>query len=188
VSKSCAPEHIGGEFLQTILSVGIDVGTSTTQVVFSRLTMDNSAGFFSVPRVDITEKELVYRSEVYTTPLVSDVLIDTGALREIVSAEYARAGYEPADVSSGAVIITGESARKENSDAVLRALSDLAGDFVVSAAGPDMESVIAGKGSGAWQFSKDHHCRVLNMDIGGGTTNVVLFDDGETVAEGVPWI
>ena len=166
------------------LSVGIDVGTSTTQVVFSKLQMDNAGGYFSVPRVAIVDKEVVYKSEVYMTPLKTDVLIDTDALRDIVAAEFRKAGYRPEDTDSGAVIITGESARKENSDAVLKSLSDFAGDFVVSAAGPDMESLIAGKGSGAWQYSMDHHCRVANLDIGGGTTNVVLFEDGETLARG----
>ena len=167
-----------------ILSVGIDVGTSTNQVVFSKLQMDNAGGYFSVPRVAIVDKEVVYKSEVYMTPLKTDVLIDTEALRDIVAAEFRKAGYRPEDTDSGAVIITGESARKENSDAVLKSLSDFAGDFVVSAAGPDMESLIAGKGSGAWQYSMDHHCRVANLDIGGGTTNVVLFEDGETLARG----
>ena len=167
-----------------ILSVGIDVGTSTTQVVFSKLQMDNAGGYFSVPRVAIVDKEVVYKSEVYMTPLKTDVLIDTDALRDIVAAEFRKAGYRPEDTDSGAVIITGESARKENSDAVLKSLSDFAGDFVVSAAGPDMESLIAGKGSRAWQYSMDHHCRVANLDIGGGTTNVVLFEDGETLARG----
>ena len=167
-----------------ILSVGIDVGTSTTQVVFSKLQMDNAGGYFSVPRVAIVDKEVVYKSEVYMTPLKTDVLIDTEALRDIVAAEFRKAGYRPEDTDSGAVIITGESARKENSDAVLKSLSDFAGDFVVSAAGPDMESLIAGKGSGAWQYSMYHHCRVANLDIGGGTTNVVLFEDGETLARG----
>ena len=167
-----------------ILSVGIDVGTSTTQVVFSKLQMDNAGGYFSGPRVAIVDKEVVYKSEVYMTPLKTDVLIDTDALRNIVAAEFRKAGYRPEDTDSGAVIITGESARKENSDAVLKSLSDFAGDFVVSAAGPDMESLIAGKGSGAWQYSMDHHCRVANLDIGGGTTNVVLFEDGETLARG----
>ena len=167
-----------------ILSVGIDVGTSTTQVVFSKLQMDNAGGYFSVPRVAIVDKEVVYKSEVYMTPLKTDVLIDTDALRDIVATEFRKAGYRPEDTDSGAVIITGESARKENSDAVLKSLSDFAGDFVVSAAGPDMESLIAGKGSGAWQYSMDHHCRVANLDIGGGTTNVVLFEDGEPLARG----
>ena len=169
---------------EKILSVGIDIGTSTTQVVFSKLQMDNAGGYFSVPRVAIVDKEVVYKSEVYMTPLKTDVLIDTDALRDIVAAEFRKAGYRPEDTDSGAVIITGESARKENSDAVLKSLSDFAGDFVVSAAGPDMESLIAGKGSGAWQYSMDHHCRVANLDIGGGTTNVVLFEDGETLARG----
>lgn len=167
-----------------ILSVGIDVGTSTTQVVFSKLQMDNAGGYFSVPRVAIVDKKVVYKSEVYMTPLKTDVLIDTDALRDIVAAEFRKAGYRPEDTDSGAVIITGESARKENYDAVLKSLSDFAGDFVVSAAGPDMESLIAGKGSGAWQYSMDHHCRVANLDIGGGTTNVVLFEDGEPLARG----
>ena len=161
-----------------------NVGTSTTQVVFSKLQMDNAGGYFSVPRVAIVDKEVVYKSEIYMTPLKTDVLIDTEALRDIVAAEFRKAGYRPEDTDSGAVIITGESARKENADAVLKSLSGFAGDFVVSAAGPDMESLIAGKGSGAWQYSMDHHCRVANLDIGGGTTNVVLFEDGETAARG----
>ena len=132
-----------------ILSVGIDVGTSTTQVVFSKLQMDNAGGYFSVPRVAIVDKEVVYKSEIYMTPLKTDVLIDTEALRDIVAAEFRKAGYRPEDTDSG-----------------------------------DMESLIAGKGSGAWQYSMDHHCRVANLDIGGGTTNVVLFEDGETAARG----
>lgn len=170
--------------METILSVGIDVGTSTTQVVFSRLVMDNAGGFFSVPKVSIVDKQVIYKSDVHLTPLESEVWINTDRLREIVAHEYERAGFTPADVDSGAVIITGESARKENSDAVLKSLSDFAGDFVVSAAGPDMESVIAGKGSGAWQYSMDNHCRTANLDIGGGTTNIAVFDDGKVIGRG----
>ena len=128
-----------------ILSVGIDIGTSTTQVIFSKLTMENTSGYFTVPRVSIIDKKVVYKSDVYITPLYNEVMIDTDKVRDIVASEFARAGFTPADTSSGAVIITGESARKENSDAVLQKLSDFAGDFVVSAAGPDMESS-CGKG------------------------------------------
>lgn len=167
-----------------ILSVGIDIGTSTTQVIFSKLTMENTSGYFTVPRVSIIDKKVVYKSDVYITPLYNEVMIDTDKVRDIVASEFARAGFTPADTSSGAVIITGESARKENSDAVLQKLSDFAGDFVVSAAGPDMESVIAGKGSGAYEYSMKNNCVVANFDIGGGTTNIVVFDDGKTVARG----
>ena len=163
-----------------ILSVGIDIGTSTTQLVFSRIEMDNTAGYFTAPRIAITGKEILYKSKVYFTPLKTQTLIDADAVREIVAQEFRNAGYSPADTQTGAVIITGESARKENSAAVLQALSDFAGEFVVSTAGPDLESIIAGKGSGAWQYSIDNDCTVVNLDIGGGTSNIVFFNAGDT--------
>lgn len=163
-----------------ILSVGIDIGTSTTQLVFSRIEMDNTAGYFTAPRIAITGKEILYKSQVYFTPLKTQTLIDADAVREIVAQEFRSAGYSPADTQTGAVIITGESARKENSAAVLQALSDFAGEFVVSTAGPDLESIIAGKGSGAWQYSIDNDCTVVNLDIGGGTSNIVFFNAGDT--------
>ena len=167
-----------------ILSVGIDIGTSTTQVIFSRIAMENTGGYFSVPRVAIVEKQGVYKSKIYITPLKTPVLIDGAAVRDIVAREYKAAGYTPANVDTGAVIITGESARKENAAEMLARLSDFAGEFVVSTAGPDLESIIAGKGSGAWQYSMDNACGTVNLDIGGGTTNIVVFQDGETVAKG----
>lgn len=163
-----------------ILSVGIDIGTSTTQVVFSRIEMDNTAGYFTAPRIAITGKEILYKSKVYFTPLKTQTLINADAVREIVAKEFAAAGYTPADTQTGAVIITGESARKENAASVLQALSDFAGEFVVSTAGPDLESIIAGKGSGAWQYSIDNDCTVVNLDIGGGTSNIVFFNAGDT--------
>ncbi|MBR4955804.1 MAG: ethanolamine ammonia-lyase reactivating factor EutA [Clostridia bacterium] len=167
-----------------ILSVGIDIGTSTTQVIFSRLLMDNMADYFSAPRISIVGKELVYKSPVHLTPLKTPVLIDGEGVRRIVEDEYRKAEFTPADVDTGAVIITGESARKENAAEVTAQLSGFAGEFVVSTAGPDLESVIAGKGSGAYQYSLDNHCRVVNLDIGGGTTNIVMFDEGQTVLKG----
>lgn len=170
--------------METILSVGIDVGTTTTQMVFSRLYMENTAGLYNVPKVSITDKEIIYRSEVYETPLLDREHIDAERIRALAETVYRDAGLSPADVSTGAVIITGESARKENAEAIVSTLSGMAGEFVVSAAGPDMESEIAGKGSGAWWASKERHCRVINLDIGGGTTNAVLFNRGRTVMTG----
>lgn len=167
-----------------ILSVGIDIGTSTTQVIFSRISMENTSGYFAVPHIAITDKEVIYKSDIYTTPLKNSYLIDGDAVRDIVSGEFSKAGFSPSDTQTGAVIITGESARKENSALVLEKLSDLAGEFVVSTAGPDLESVIAGKGSGAQSYSDDNACVAANLDIGGGTTNIVIFDCGKVIAKG----
>lgn len=172
-----------GVIMENILSVGIDVGTSTTQLVFSRIAMENTSGYFSVPHISVTSKEVIYKSDIYLTPLKTDKLINGEAIREIVAGEYKKAGYRPEDVDTGAVIVTGESSRKENAEEVLHNLSSFAGDFVVSTAGPDLESVIAGKGSGAYKYSIDNDCTVINMDIGGGTANIVVFDCGDAVSK-----
>lgn len=165
-------------------SVGIDIGTSTSQVVFSRLTVANKAGAFSVPSVEIADKEVIYRSPIYRTPMVDAATIDGEALRRLIAREYAACGITPDQLETGAVIITGEAARKENAAVVLEQLSGFAGDFVVETAGPDLESVIAGQGSGAQRFSQERDAAVINLDIGGGTTNAALFCGGELTACG----
>ena len=169
---------------EQLLSVGIDIGTSTTQCVFSRLTLSNTASAFSVPRIRITEKKVLFRAPTQLTPLTGPDTIDAPALESMIRADYQAAGISPADIRLGAVIITGETARKANARAVTQALSELAGDFVVATAGPALESILAGRGSGAAELSAQKGRRVLNLDIGGGTTNMALFAGGDPVCEG----
>ena len=163
---------------QEIKSIGIDIGTSTTQLVFSRIVVENVAGSYNVPRVSIVDKEVIYRSKIYFTPLRSATEIDAEAVKKIVKDEYEAAGMTPADLSTGAVIITGETARKQNANEVLEALSDFAGDFVVATAGPDLESVLAARGAGTDTISEEHRTAVANLDVGGGTTNIARFTNG----------
>jgi ethanolamine utilization protein EutA len=113
--------------------------------------------------------------------LISRNLINGDALRNIVVREYSLAGYEPKDIKAGAVIITGETARKENAEILLHSLSDYVGDFVVATAGSDLESAIAGKGAGTAELSKREKRMIANFDVGGGTTNVAIFKDGELI-------
>lgn len=169
---------------EELLSVGIDIGTSTTQLIFSKLIVENTASSFSVPRISIVDKDIIYRSDVYFTPLISNQEIDKNKVKEIVEKEYKKSGINKEDIQTGAVIITGETARKENANDVLQTLSGFAGDFVVATAGPDLESIIAGKGAGAHIYSKEHSTSVVNMDIGGGTSNLALFLRGEIVDTG----
>ena len=164
---------------QDLLSVGIDLGTTTTQVVFSRLKVENTASATSIPRLQIVDKEIIHQGEIHLTPLFSRTVIDAEAVRRLVEGEYLRAGLGPGDLAAGAVIITGETARKENSESVLRTLSGLAGDFVVATAGSDLEAIIAGRGAGADLLSRERPGRPLaNLDIGGGTANAAVFVDG----------
>ncbi|MGK0466137.1 ethanolamine ammonia-lyase reactivating factor EutA [Clostridium sp.] len=169
---------------EEILSVGIDIGTSTTQLVFSKITIENLASDFSIPRISIVDKEIIYRSGIYFTPLKSPNEIDGEKVREIVEGEYIAAGIAPSDVKTGAVIITGETARKQNANEVLQKLSGFAGDFVVATAGPDLESIISARGAGADKISEDEDCTVINLDVGGGTTNIAVFKEGELLDTG----
>lgn len=164
---------------ESMLSVGIDLGTSTTQMVISKLTMNNMASAFTIPRIEITKKEVIFRSDIIFTPLKEHRIIDVEAIKTFLDEQYIKSGIKKEEIQIGAVIITGETARKDNSSSVLQAMSGYAGDFVVATAGPDLESIIAGKGAGAQTYSKEHHTSVVNLDIGGGTTNLVLFKDDD---------
>lgn len=166
--------------MNTLLSVGIDIGTTTTQLVLSRLTLENVMPGSCIPRMCITNKSVVYIGQVHFTPFIDRDHVDGRALRELVSGEYIRSGYTAADIDTGAVIITGETAKKENAAEILHSLAGFAGDFVVATAGPDLEGIIAGKGSGAFHLAKQQASRIVNIDIGGGTSNIVIFK-GEKV-------
>ena len=163
---------------ECLLSVGLDVGTTSTQLVVSELTVENRASGFAVPEMEITERKIRYRSPVYFTPLVEDKLVDGSKIRNLVAQEYQNAGITREQVDTGAIIITGETSRKENAARVVEALSAYAGDFVVATAGPDLESVLAAKGAGALEYSRKTGKTVLHMDIGGGTSNLALIRDG----------
>ena len=165
-----------------LLSVGLDVGTTTTQLIVSRLTAQNRGSAFTVPRMEITHRQILYQSPIHFTPLQSGELIDAEKLRHLVEEEYRKAGIHRQDVDTGAVIITGETSRKENAAAVVANLSDFAGDFVVATAGPDLESVLAARGAGAVEASEKG--AVLHMDIGGGTANLALCQEGQILATG----
>ncbi len=165
---------------ESLLSVGLDVGTTTTQLVVSRLTAENRASAFAVPDMQITRRQVLYESPVHFTPLLGIDRIDGEAVAQIVRREYEKAGIRPETVDSGAVIITGETSRKENAAAVVAALSAWAGEFVVATAGPELESVLAARGAGATELPG----RVLHMDIGGGTSNLALLQEGELQAAG----
>ena len=169
---------------EQLLSVGIDIGTSTTQLILSRLTLENRAAPFTVPRVAISDREVLYRSDIHFTPLLSDTVIDAQGVRDIVAREYDKSGFDKSQVDTGAVIITGETARKENAKEVLAALAEFAGDFVVATAGPDLESILAARGAGADEYSQEHHTTVLHFDIGGGTANLAKYQYGQLAATG----
>lgn len=169
---------------EKLLSVGLDVGTTTTQLILSELEVENQASGFTVPKMQIVSRQVRYRSPVWLTPLLGQDRVDGEKIRVLAEQAYREAGVRPQDVDTGAIIITGETSRKENAAAVLKALAGFAGDFVAATAGPDLESVLAAKGAGAVLYSQNTGKTVLHMDIGGGTSNLALIQEGKILRTG----
>jgi ethanolamine utilization protein EutA len=159
-------------------SVGIDIGSSSTQVVFSKIHLQRVADQLST-RYVVISREPLYQSPMALTPYLSDTQIDAAGLGRIIEAAYGAAGLHADAVDAGAVILTGEALRRENGQAIAAMLAEQGGEFVCATAGHHMESMLAVYGSGAARRSFDAGSRILNIDIGGGTTKLGLVEKGE---------
>lgn len=166
---------------RVLRSIGIDLGTTTSQVIFSELEIINTAGPTSVPHYEFSRRDIVYVSPVIFTPFVPDGQVDVPVLETFIRQQYERAGLTISQVESGAIIITGETSKVRNARDTVMSLAAGLGDFVVATAGPHLESVIAGRGSGAGAYSEQNAARVLNIDVGGGTSNYVVFEGGRVI-------
>lgn len=162
-------------------SVGIDIGSAGTQVVFSNLHLQRVSDQLST-RYVVVAREPVYQSPSTLTPYQSETLIDAKAIGDIIERAYAASGLHPDQIDAGAVILTGEALRRENGQAIAEMLAEQGGEFVCATAGHHMESMLAVFGSGAARRSYDDKSTILNVDIGGGTTKLGLVRDGELVA------
>src|SRR5687768_11849201 len=181
-------DDVGGEYdptttslwLQdniTLHSVGIDIGSAGTQVIFSRVQLRRLSEDLT-SRYYVVGRETVYQSPVALTPYLSDERIDDQAIGGIVDAAYEAAGFHPDDIDTGAVILTGEALRRENAQPIAEVLAEVGGEFVCATAGHHMESMLAAYGSGAAKVSHDCAIPLLNIDIGGGTTKIARVEGG----------
>ncbi len=163
-----------------LVSVGIDIGSSGTQVIFSRVHMQRMSEDLS-SRYFVVKRETLYQSPVALTPYQSEERIDEKGVGEIIDAAYAAAGIHPDNIDTGAVILTGEALRRDNARAISEVIAEMGGEFVCATAGHHMESLLAAYGSGAAAASNELHAPVLNVDIGGGTTKLALVERGRVV-------
>ncbi len=161
--------------------MGVDVGTSTSHLVFSNLVLERDPRSPS-RRFLIRKREIIYEGRIINTPLLPDDTIDTDTLSEFFREEYGLAEIDPADIQSGAVIVTGETAKKDNARQIVEAISNGAGDFVAATAGANFESLLTAMGSGATARSKDYNKTILSCDIGGGTSNIAISRKGEVLS------
>ena len=163
-----------------LTSVGIDIGSSGTQVIFSTIHLQRKADSHA-SRYVIVDRQTAYASPVRFTPFAGESEIDAEALGRIIDEAYADAAIRPGDIDTGVVILTGEALRRENAEAIAGVVAEKGGAFLTATAGNHMEAMLAAYGSGAAKESHDRQGRVLNVDIGGGTTKLALADRGEVV-------
>lgn len=156
-----------------ITSVGIDVGTSTSHMVFSRLHLVKQMSRSS-KKFEIISREILYRGNIYITPLIDKETIDFDNLIKILNKEFEKSGIKKEEIDTGAVIVTGETAKKKNAEKIVSMLAAEAGKFVAATAGPNFESVIAAMGSGATIRAKELNKTIMNIDTGGGTSNIAV--------------
>jgi ethanolamine utilization protein EutA len=169
---------------ESILSVGIDIGTTTTHMVLSRLSIDTISIFNRLPENSIAAREIVYQSPITFTPIVyegENRLIDFEKISLVLEDFYRQAKIDKNEIESGALIVTGDSARTDNAQKVAQALAQAAGNFVVETAGPKLEGILAARGSGAVEESYRTGKTICNVDIGGGTTNLAFIEKGRIV-------
>jgi ethanolamine utilization protein EutA len=169
------PDQYASTEIIELQTVGIDVGSSTSHVMFAVLRLERDGRHLS-SRYQVVDRRVTFKSDIYLTPFEDASNIDVERLAGYIAMEYKRAGVEPSDIDTGAVIITGEAAMKHNADRILELFSAQAGRFVCATAGPNLEASLAAHGSGAVALSAG--TTVLNVDIGGGTTKFAVVRDG----------
>jgi ethanolamine utilization protein EutA len=161
-----------------LTTVGIDIGSSTSHLMFARVHLQRKTQLLSSEFV-VVRREILWRSPILFTPFLPDFSIDAARLRAFIDSAYETAGIAPAAVDSGAVILTGEAIKRRNAEAIAGIFASQAGRFVCASAGHHMECGLAAHGSGAVAISRHTHRTVLNVDIGGGTTKFALIDNGQ---------
>lgn len=162
-----------------LTSVGIDIGSSTSHLMFSRLIMRRRSQQMS-SEFEVVHREVLYRSPILLTPYADTDTIDTDRLAAFVRESYANARIAVDQVDTGAVICTGEAVRKHNSEAIIRMLATTGGKFVCATAGPNLEAMLGANGSGAVARSREAGV-CLHVDIGGGTAKLAVIEAGAIV-------
>ena len=158
-------------------TVGIDVGSSTSHLLFAKIVLEREADELS-NRYAVVRREIVWRSPIMLTPFTAHGTIDAEKLGAFIERCYREAGVQPDAIDSGAVILTGEAIKKTNAAAIDELFAAHAGKFVCATAGHQLEATLTAHGSGAVAYSKHPDICVLHVDIGGGTTKLALIDAG----------
>src|SRR6266850_5527045 len=166
-----------GEDEIVILSVGVDIGSSTSHLVFSRIVLERLDS-----RYVVTQRETFYQSDILLTPYSTGEEIDSDALGAFIEKQYIDAKVDPDEIDTGALILTGVAVRRRNARKIGELFAAQAGKLVAVSAGDNLETVMAAYGSGAVARSIRDEAVVMNVDVGGGTSKIAVCANGEVIA------
>jgi ethanolamine utilization protein EutA len=169
--------YIASQECLELKTVGIDIGSSTSHLLFAKIVLEREAQELS-SRYAVVRRDIVWRSPIMLTPFTEAKTIDAAALGAFIEQCYRDAGTTPDAIDCGAVILTGEAIKKSNAAAIDELFASQAGKFVCATAGHQLEAMLTAHGSGAVRYSQDPDTCVLHVDIGGGTTKLALIDGG----------
>jgi ethanolamine utilization protein EutA len=159
-----------------VLSVGVDIGSSTSHLVFSRIVLERLDS-----RYVVTERESFYQSDILLTPYAGEDEIDAEALGAFIERQYKDGKVDPDEIDTGALILTGVAVRRRNARRIGELFARQAGRMVAVSAGDSLESVMAAYGSGAAARSIRNNAPVLNVDVGGGTAKIAICAEGKVI-------
>ena len=174
---STTGRSLEGEDEICVLSVGVDIGSSTSHLVFSRIVLERLDS-----RYVVTQRETFYQSDILLTPYSSEEAIDADALGAFFEKQYENAMIDPDEIDAGALILTGVAVRRSNARKIGELFARQAGKLVAVSAGDNLETVMAAYGSGAVARSIRDRAPVMNVDVGGGTSKIAVCNDGQVIA------
>src|SRR4030081_3030437 len=166
-----------GEDEIVVLSVGVDIGSSTSHLVSSRIVLERLDS-----RYVVTTRETFYESDILLTPYSAEETIDADALGAFIERQYQDAKVDPDEIDTGALILTGVAVRRRNARKIGELFARQAGKLVAVSAGDNLETVMAAYGSGAVARSIRDRAAVMNVDVGGGTSKIAVCRDGAVIA------
>jgi ethanolamine utilization protein EutA len=159
-----------------VLSVGVDIGSSTSHLVFSRIVLERLDS-----RYVVTTRETFYQSDILLTPYCAEDEIDATALGAFIERQYQNAKVDPDEIDAGALILTGVAVRRRNARNIGELFARQAGKMVAVSAGDNLEAVMSAHGSGAAARSIRDRATVMNVDVGGGTAKIAICADGRVI-------
>jgi ethanolamine utilization protein EutA len=167
--------------MKRVQLVGLDFGTTTSSCVVASATLAHNA---VSGRQQLTGLREDYRSELVFTPYLVDGL-DDARLGDYVDAWLTAGNVRADEIFGGGALLTGLSAQERNADVLVELVRSRLSDALIATAGdPSLEAWLAFQASTSALSKSQPERWFVNLDMGGGTTNVALGRNGEVIATG----